>query len=195
MAIKRFADYETTKGYTDRVELPKGGYVIEIKKAEAKENSKGQYIEILFDIVEGEYKGFYEKDYRSQTSEDKKWRGKTFLNVPLDDGSVQDGWTKRAFRTFTDALEASNPGYHFDWDETKFKGKIVGGLFRAEERLYNGEVYTNIKIGSYTSVEKVRSGQYKLPKDKTVKRPGQASGGSINDFVSVPDTSEEELPF
>ena len=116
MAIRRFNDYETTKAYGDIQTLPRGGYILKIMGAEVCENRNGQYIKISCDIAEGEYTGFYANEYRNQQTEDKKWHCHYLLNCPKDDGTEQDGWTKRRFKTVIEAMEEANPGYHFDWD-------------------------------------------------------------------------------
>ena len=81
--IKRFNDYDKTKAYSDFPTLPKGGYVCKVMGAAIENNGNGDYIKISFDIAEGEYAGFYATDYRSQQTEDKKWRGNYLLNIPL----------------------------------------------------------------------------------------------------------------
>ena len=131
--IKKFNDFNETKGYSDSQQLPRGGYVCKIIGAKPIETKFGQSIKVAFDITEGEFAGYYQQKYDANKNEDKKWPGTFLLNVPTDDGSTQDGWTKRKFRTFTDALEDSNSGYHFDWDETKFKNKMVGFIFNYRE--------------------------------------------------------------
>lgn len=125
MGIRRFGDYDKTRSYGEYQVLPRDGYVIRILGASVHENSNGQYIKTAADVAEGEYQGFYNRDYQNQQSEDRKWRCNYLLSVPNDDGSEKDGWTKRRFKTFTESLEESNPGYHFDWDESKFKGLII----------------------------------------------------------------------
>ena len=115
--------------------------------------------------------------------------------MPNDDGTEQDGWTKRKFKTFTDALEDSNPGYHFDWDESKFKGLIVGALFNEREYEKNdGSIGRALNFAQVISVDRVRSGNYKLPDDKLLKR---SSGGGTGDdgFMNIPDGVDDELPF
>lgn len=196
--IKQFKDYATTKGYTDYEALPKGGYVMKIMGAEVCENSRGQYIKIGMDVAEGEYASFFEKAYRADQREDKKWSCNYLLSIPTDDGSEQDGWTKRKFRTFTDALEASNEGYHFDWDEQKFKGKLIGGLFNIREYEKNdGSIGSATNLAQVTTVQKVREGKYKLPADKLIQRTAPASTGDVAnmDFMKIPDTELSELPF
>ena len=137
----------------------------------------------------GNTKTFFTNEYHNQQQEDKKWHCNYLLNVPNDDGTEKDGWTKRRFKTVTEALESSNTGYHFDWDEKKFKGKLIGGLFNEREYQKNdGNVGRAINLAQLCSVEKVRSGNYKLPDDKLLaNRPGTAPAPSTDDFMSIPD--------
>ena len=194
MAINQFKDYAQTKGYGDYTPLQKGGYVIQIKSATAKTNSVGQYVEIAFDIAEGEFANYYTKDYQNQTGEDKRWHGNFFLNVPKDDGSEKDGWTKRSFKSFTEALEASNPGYKFDWDEQKFRNLYIGGLFNEQEyRKRDGSIGRSTNLARVTTVEKIRTGNYKLPEDKLLAKDGSGNGGT--EWMTVPDGVADELPF
>lgn len=198
MAIRKFGDYDKTQAYGDYQPLPKGGYVVKIMGAQVCENSHGQYIKIGCDIAEGEYKGFYANEYKSQQSEDKKWHCNYLLNVPNDDGSEKDGWTKRRFKTFTEALEESNPGYHFDWDEQKFKGKIVGGLFNQREyQKNNGGTAWATNLAQICTVEKIRSGKFTLPEDKPLAGTPIPSAASApgDGFMNIPDGVKDELPF
>ena len=197
--ISRFSDYEQTKSYKDFEQLPKGGYVLIIKGAEVCENSVGQYVKIMCDVAEGDYKDHFLSEYCGQKKEDRKWHCNYLLNVPKDDGSEKDGWTKRRFKTVTEALEDSNPGYHFDWDERKFKGKLIGGLFN--EREYEndkGEIKRATNLAQLCSVEKIRSGNYKIPDDKLLGgRPPQTSAlmTDADGFMNIPDGIDDELPF
>lgn len=207
--IKKFADYETTKAYTgDAFGLPAGGYICKIIGAKVEDYSWGQVIAIAFDINEGDQKDFYKKQFDANTSEDRKWKGTYRLNVPKDDGSQQDAWTKRRFKTFTDALEESNSGYHFDWDETKFKGKLFGATFA--ETFYRVKDTGN--CGTYTAVydivpaEKIRKNAFrkipdlyvpkKLVNDYNAWKAGKSENKPGNDgFMNIPEGVDEEVPF
>lgn len=120
------------------------------------------------------------------------------LSVPKDDGTEQDGWTKRRFKTFTEALEESNPGYHFDWDESKFKGLIIGGLFNEREyEKRDGSVGRATNFAQVCSVEMIRGNRYRLPEDRLLNKPGVNRGGTTTDeygFMQIPDGADE-LPF
>jgi hypothetical protein len=197
MAIRQFKDFATTKAYVDGGEqLPRGAYVCKIIGAKTEDGEYGQYVKIAFDIAEGDHAGYYKQRYDSNTSEDKKWPGVFLLNVPLDDGSDKDGWTKRRFRTFTDALEEANPGYHFDWDETKFKDKIVGIVFNYREYMKSdGDTGMAPNAAYACTVKSVREGSVKIPNDKMLKNKGSrthSSAPSINDYVN---NTEPELNF
>ena len=199
--IKRFGDYEQTKAYGNYEQLPKGGYVLRILDVKQQTNSRGEYLTIAADIYEGDYMQFFTRAYKNQQSEDKKWYCNFLLSIPADDGSEQDGWTKRKFKTFTEALEDSNSGYHFDWDEQKFKGKLIGGLFNEREyEANNGDVRRATNWAGVTSVENIRSGNYQIPKDRLLDRgynqpPAPAMPTTSDGFMSIPDGIDEELPF
>lgn len=189
--IKQFGDYDTTKAYSERTGLPKGGYVCKILNAQLKEGNNGQYVQIAYDIAEGEFANYFMNAYKAKTDENKKWSTYFFLTIPKDDGSEKDGWTKRTFKTFTNALEDSNEGYHFDWDEAKFKDKLIGGLFHYEQfQRTDGKVGTSTKMKNVCSVAKIHSGNYKLPDDKVLN-----TSNAPTDFMNIPENIDEEIPF
>lgn len=195
--IKSFNDFNATQAYTDIEQLPRGAYVCRITGAKIEENDYGQRVKIAFDIAEGEYAGYYQSKYDRNTNEDKKWPGVYSLSVPKDDGSEQDGWTKRRFKTFTNALEDSNNGYHFDWDETKFKGKLIGLVFNYREYEFNGQRGWTPNAAKAVSIADVREGKCKIPEDRPLRNaaPTAAQQNAIEGFMQVPSGTEEEIPF
>ena len=196
--MKPFKDYDKTKAYGDYEQLPKGGYILKIiGVTEKTSKAGGKYFEISADIDDGEYFGYFRRDYDAQTREDKTWRGRMFLNIPNDDGSEQDGYRKRGFKTFTEALEDSNPGYHWDWDETKWKGRLIGGLFNSKEWEWNGKTGWSTRWKSVCSVDKIRDNSYKLPQDEPLKnKTVSATNPNIDgDWMKLPEGEEEQLPF
>lgn len=196
--IKRFGDYDQTKSYGSFEQLPKGGYVLQIKGVELLTNRIGEYLKISADIFEGEYKDFFAKEYKAQQSEDKKWHCNFLLNIPKDDGSERDGWTKRNFKTFTETLEESNEGYHFDWDELKFKGKLIGGLFNEREyETQQGQIRRATNWARVISVAKIREGSFKIPDDKLLQQSSQPRPVETSDdgFLNLPEDMEDDLPF
>lgn len=193
--IEQFKDYNQVKAYSDFPTLPKGGYILKIMGVSVQTNSNGKYLQIGCDIAEGEYKDFFAEQYKNDQRSEKKWGCNFLLSIPKDDGSKKDGWTKRSFKTFTTALEESNNGYHFDWDEQKFKGKLIGGLFNEREyQKTDGTIGRATNLDRVCAAEKIRKGDYKLPEDKLIKKSGNNTSG-MDGFVNVPEGTNEELPF
>lgn len=198
--MKKFSDYDATQTYAKSERLPAGAYVIKIKAVKYSEgkNGAGDRVELMFDIVEGDYKDFYKKNYDAQQSEDKKWKGKGVVYVPVDDGSERDGYTKRAFKSFIEAVEKSNPGYRWDWNEQSLKDKLVGGIFRDTYTVIEGKQICYTELGSFDAVEKVRAGKtFSLnPKYKNGAKAGGIEPVSTPEsFVSVPAGIDEEVPW
>lgn len=184
---------EGVKAYGETAQLPlgNGGYVLKIMGVEVKENSVGQYMEVSCDIAEGPQKDFFTSDYRNQNSEPKKWHCVKFVNIPNDDGTEKDNWAKTALKTFLWAVEESNPGFHWDWDETKLKGKLVGGLFRVEEYLgrTDNEVHETVRLASFTVADKIRTGAFRALKPKRLK------GDAAEPTQTMTAVTSDDLPF
>lgn len=182
----------------EQEKLPVGGYVAKIINVKEENFEWGDRLAIAFDIVEGEYAGFFDKHYKAQTSEDKKWKGTIRFNIPKEDGSEKDEWTQKRFNTNIVAIEDSNPGYFFDWDEAKLKGKMVGVIFNNKEYEFNGNHGFFTNPHSFTTVENIRSGNFRIPKD-TLLPNSTASSSAVpadaNGFMSIPDGVDEEIPF
>lgn len=201
MAISRFNDYNETKAYGDYQTLPNDGYVLKIMGTEVCNGVNGEYVKISCDIAEGEFKDYFAKNYKEQQSEDKKWRCNYNLKVPKDDGSEQDGWIKRRFKTVVKAMEESNHGYHFDWDEKKFKGKLIGGLFNVKQFMAEGKVITiKNNLEQLVSVESIRNKTYKMPADKLLDTRSNTSftpapNNSPEGLMNIPNDIDTELPF
>lgn len=195
--MQQINGWEKVKAAQDFIPLPAGGYIVDIKKAEVKayptrDGGNIEKFEIIIDIAEGDFTKFYENDYKSQTSEDKKWKGVLRLYMPKDDGSEKDEWTKSRFKATTEAIEDSNPGYHWDWNEAALKGKKVGCLFRNEEWDYNGKHGWKAQPFKFISVDKIRSGKFTVPKDKPLAVGSSTSTSPANTNASIDD---EDLPF
>lgn len=188
--MKAFSGFSPEKS-TSREQLPVGGYIAKILNAEEVTYDWGSVLLISFDIAEGDYKDFFKKDYDAQQSEDKKWRGTYRLNIPKDDGSEKDGWTKRTFNNVIWCVEDANPGYHWNWDEKSLKGKMTGVLFRNEEWEYNGNTGWSTRCCAFAAVGDIRDGKFKMPKDKPLKNKAQTA--AIPDFKEEPYTGK--LPW
>lgn len=191
-AIDNWSEVKEAGGEIEN--LPAGGYVCRIEKCVEKPNKNkgGSHLEILFEVVEGDYRGFFAEDWKNQNREDKFWHGIIRQNIPNEDSpkySTQCGFFKR----FTNAVEASNSGYHWDWNEAGLKGKLIGVVFGEVEReSQRGTRYMTTLPSEIVTVEAIEKGTYKVPAPKMLapQYPSQS--------VNVPQELNDidgDLPF
>lgn len=200
--MQAFKDYDQAKENAKKTgggaKLPKGAYVCQIlgvKLNEAKDGKSG-FLQVQFDIAEGEYKGFFKKQYEENTNEDKKYKGKTTIYLPKDDGTEQDGWTKTAFARWTDSLEASNNGYVWDWNESKWKDKKIGIVFGETGARINGKDIVFVEAHYPVAVSRVSEISPDSIKFKAKK--GYCSAGTTttdDGFMTIAEYTPDELPF
>lgn len=197
--MKSFNGYDEARKQADVVgsaKLPAGAYVCKIKQVRYETSDNGDRIVVAFDVAEGEYKDFFQKQFDENTNEDKKWKGKTNIFVPKDDGSEKDGFTKKSFAGWTKSFEDSNTGYVWDWDENKLVGKIVGIVFGETGTKIDGRdvIYTEARFA--VDAQKVRDG--KAPEAKFKARNGyngSANNNPDDEFMNIPAGKKETLPF
>jgi len=160
-------NYDTIQGYTSFNPLPPGGYVCQIKKIEKTTSKSGTaMLNIYLDIHEGEYMGYYEHNYRSNTRENKRW-GCIVYQTIYD----QHNHCNRGLKTFCEAVEASNNGFNVEesWGEKfcdNYKGQLIGGVFRREQYLNkNDEEKWVTRCFAFRKVEDIYNG-IEVPNDK-----------------------------
>lgn len=197
--MKAFKDYDTTTTIGEMPKLPAGAYECEIIAAKVaaytgKDGTVYEKLEIAFDIVAGEFAGYFRRQYDALTDEYKKWKGVLRLSVPTDDGSDGDNWAKRILKTCIEAVEDSNSGYHWDWDEKKLKGKSVGCLFRNEEWEYKGKTGWKAMPFRFLPIEAVRDGKFTIPNDKPLNKPSAPVTVDSIAAAAVED-ADDDLPF
>lgn len=198
--MKKF-NCKIERGYGERAKLPAGNYVAKILGAKEVTNDFGNTnLVIRFDIAEGEHKDFFQTDYDNAAGEDKKWRGIMRLPIPKDE-SEEEAWKARTFGNNIWAVEASNSGYYWDWDEKTLKGKMVGVRFRNKEWKMNGKTGWTTECGELAAVDDVRSDKLKQMKDKPLKEGSVPNGftqlvGS-SAFPASPNvsTDDDDVPF
>jgi hypothetical protein len=194
-----FEEAQKNARYTGGEKLPAGAYVCQIIGVKLDPGKDGNFdmLIVQFDVKEGDYAGFFKKQYDENTNENKKYKGQTRLYVPTDDGSEKDGWAKNALAKWTNALEDSNSGYKWDWDEKKWKNKILGLVFGETGTVIEGKEVTYTECRFPVSADVVRAG--KAPEAKFKAKNGygndKKSGGEATDFMDIKDGIDEELPF
>ena len=168
-------------------QLPPGGYVCKIISASVDKTMSGaERLNLRFDISEGEYKGFFGEqfDKRCETNPNTAWLG-TYRQITEGESS------EKFYKGMITAIENSNPGYKWDFDETTLRGKLFGGVFGFEEWLNNqGKVMKSIKCRFIRSVDEVRKG-VEPPEIKRLSQNNMTNAFTASDFgVDV-----ESLPF
>ena len=161
-----------------------GGYICGILGAE--DDPAKEYIRCQYDIIEGEFKNHY-RDRLSRNPD---------FNVP----SFIKSYKQKAlgfFKKFLEAVEASNPGYKFDDDERKLRGKKVGLVLGEEEfRKQDGSIGVTLRVTDFVSIADIKAGNYVVPKKKTLSGTAAVSSAapvSTADFEEI--TDDEDLPF
>lgn len=203
--MKQFNGYSEAKEaaqYTPGMKLPAGGYVCKIMAVRYTngQNGNSDMITLQFDIVEGEYKDFFKKQYEANTQEDKKWKGTARIYCPKDDGTEQDRWTKNNFARWTNAFEESNPGYAWDWDENKWKDKLIGIVFGETGTVIEGKEIVYTEARSADSVQNIRDGKFYEQKFKakngwTGTQQKKSNSDNSTGFMNITEGIEEEIPF
>lgn len=196
--LNKPSGYDTVQVQSKLPRLPIGGYVIKIMNVKVETYTNGSVLVLQHDIIEGEHAGFYKENYEMQTQEDKKWKGTLRLSIPQDG---DEDWKIAAFKRNMQALENSNNGYSWNWDENSLKGKISGALFRNKEfAMENGNrgVYTECFM--LIPADDVRAGNFEMPKDKMLNSAansnGFASQNATNEygFAGTP-LQDDDIPF
>lgn len=186
--MKAYEGYEAKKT-ENTFTLPAGGYVAGIVDARVESTDNGEKLVLSFDILEGEFTGFFQNQYDNRSFEDQKWKGNFRLWVPEKSHKFFES-ERKAFNNSMFAFEASNPGYHWNWDENGLKGKLVGVIFRDREWEYNGKTGMTTECFSLASVEDIRTGNFKVPKPRMLKKKEEAA-----DEPAYHPISAEDCPF
>ena len=194
--MQQLKGFEKAKVITGGVpQLPKDGYIAKI--LDCKEESKNGYswLAFSFDIAEGEHKGHFAEQYRANTNENKKWRGTYNAFIPDESSQYYDeNLTK--FKTMIANIEESNPGYHWDWDETKLKGKSIGVIFGEKEFMTeSNSVVIITECRGIRSVDCINQGKFKMPALKTLNGTPSVSSASTSSNAFNEVDGDDDLPF
>lgn len=193
-------DWDSVQEFGEYTALPSGAYVCKIIKVEQTTSNGGKpMLKIALDIAEGEFAGYFRKQFDADTRTDKKWG--CIVNQVL---TGNDGSTARGFKTFVTSVERSNNALA-QWGEAFLpwlKGKKVGALFRREEYLNaKQERKWSTKCFSFRSTDSID--ECEIPQDKPLQN-APASGYGYGNVVNFggydadgfrPLPTDEDVPF
>lgn len=161
-----------------------GAYICKI--TDVIDVSDKEYLKVVYDIDEGEFKGYYTETRTAHP--DWLWMGayvKSYKQTALS-----------LFKRFCNAVSKSNGSFVFDAgkvnsEEKTLIGKRLGLVFQEEEYYGNdGNVKTRLKPCREFPIDKL--GEQRVP--AKIKLPDTGAIDSTNS-VFVPAGVDEELPF
>lgn len=180
--------------------LQPGGYICKILRVQERMSRGGNPMFVFeFDIAQGNRAGFFKRKYEnsSKMNANAKWGGSLYQSVSSDYGVGR-------LKGMITAIEHSNPGFHFNWDdpqnERTLTGKLVGVVFGEEEYLNDkNEKKKATKPFWMCSADKIREG-VEVPKPRLLKEDSIPAASNIGipldfdeDFKLMAD--DDEVPF
>ena len=179
--------YDEAQAFGEFETLPAGGYKCIIKKVACEKTQAGkEYLKLAIDILEGDFKDFFQKRYDNDTREDKKWSGVWTVFIE----GFNPGTTNPKFKGLITSVEASNPKFTFNFDEKTLEGKKVGIVFREEDFLgTDGLPHTAVKPFFALSIDKAEDAKIPNKKELSDDQYEQA----FESTASAAD--DDDLPF
>ena len=178
---KAYDDAEAT-GTFERI--PAGGYVVKI--TEVKDETARDYLRVVYDIAEGPQKGFYSDDWGKEH--------------PFAHNFILS-YKETALGMFKGRLKAIDESNGTDFvkeavtglKEQQLVGKLVGVVIGYEEyETDRGEVRERSYVKEVRSVEKIRTGDFKVPE---LKKLGEKTAKSEDPAAGFTPFNDAELPF
>ena len=177
-------DNITASGDAGFTPLPAGGYVAIIQNM--IDNDAREYVEVVYDIAEGDHKGYYSDDWGKA----HPYAHHMFLSYK----DTALGMLKGRL----EAIAASNAGFDpfAAWDAGRlemFKGRLVGINLQEEEyETRDGDIRTRLNVCQVIDAQMVRDGKVKVRDKKTLdgaSRPTSGVGGGSSTAPKI------EIPF
>lgn len=190
-------NYDGVQASGDFIPVRLGGHHLVIKQVQEQQTKTGKdMIVVLFDMASGDDQAeYFMKEFQADIRPDKKWprNGRQYIVVTDSNGDCS-----KSFKTFISCIEKSNNGFKTEWGDNfcnQFKGKRIGGVFGEVENEYNGKVSMRHELRWFCDDNKaadanVPAAKYLPNHNKIVSAPVSA-----DEFMSIPDGSEEEIPF
>lgn len=188
-------NYEETQAQGDFIPVELGGHKLIIKQvSETKSKNGKDMIVVMFDFAPDDSQpGYFMEQFKNDIRPDKKWPNQATQYILPEDA---DGKCSRSFKTFTTCVEHSNAGFTTQWVDNfgeQFKNKKIGGVFGIVEEEYNGERRKKRKLRWFCNVDKASDAD--VPEEKLLAGNGNSMMASNYDFMKIPESINEELPF
>lgn len=168
--------------------LPAGVYPIKI--TDVIDVPDREYLEVYCDVCQGDYKGYFGR-IQASTGKDYSRSVRSYKQTAL-----------RFFKGFIVAIEKSNQGYKWDWNEKSLIGKYAVATFGEEEYVgTDGLKHSNVRLQEFRSIEAWKEGKVKTPEPKRLSaedeaKLAQATAPKADPVASALDAFDDDsLPF
>lgn len=178
-----------------------GGHYAVIKQvSETKTKTNKDMIVVLWDFVGPDpQEGYFKKEFENDTRDGKKWPFTGTKYIMVNDYNDPKK-TSRAFKTFCAMFEKSN-GCEVQWDIAdwgkQFKGKRIGVIYGQEEYEWDGR--TGMRNTPFYFCQFDKAGDSGIPEPKHLRRKTSSAPAAPtsqnNDWMTIPDEADEEIPF
>ena len=177
-------------------QLEPGAYLCQIYSVEEKNNR----LVCNLDIVNGDFKEYFGKDYESRMEHGGKAFWGLQHSIPINFDDPKNGYFFASlFKRFVCKLEETNKGFKLstDFNIKVFENKRIVALIYAVEKPYNDKIYLNYRVAKEYSLKDL--GEGKIPEswieDEHGKRrkPNEPRITERNDGLSVDD--DIDIPF
>ena len=141
------------KGMDDFTPFPAGVYECVIVNAceNFNKDSGKTTLKVMVDIASGEYKGYFKEMYDKNTNVDRRWNNNSTKYLSLEEQNLS------YLKGFITSVENSNPGYTWDWDETKLSGKKICCVYQWEQyQTQDGKIGVSAKLNKFRSLDKMK---------------------------------------
>lgn len=168
--------------------VPVGSYIVKI--TDVIDNPEKECLEIYHEIIEGEYANHYTNLKNTLGGTDKSRSFKSYKNS-----------AQRFFKGFIVAIQKSNPGFIWDWDEKKLIGKKVVAVYGEEEYVGKNddgtkECRTMCRVQEWHSLEALKEGKIQIPPKKLLNDAQKLEIEQNKQMMEAkPEDTDPELPF
>lgn len=186
--MKQYKSWSQTHAFSDRRTLTPGGYVVGITKAYTETSKNGyEMLTLELDVAEGDERGIF-----TSQATDKGWPNAGRYRIMLPETDSPDDMGMRRLKTAIKMIEESNPGYVWDWNEVALRGKKVGTLWRREEYIdeRNGNSHWTTRICALVPADKIRQGDFQMPKDKPLEKRQEQPPQTQFQFQPAPQAQD-----
>ena len=170
--------------------IPDGAYEILIIDAGEVEVEGKKKLKIKFDIADGDFKGYYSNKYKYQLKhpwENHKVEWKGTFYTPTEGKGVY------LLTKLIDAIEKSNPPFHFEFkdnSEKSLKGKRLGLIFKADSfKNQKGEIVHFVRKTPITLDD------LKAKTNTATQGEKNTQNSNENDDLFVENVDELDIPF